>query len=523
MARRVITVRDVAEILDHWQVGRSIRTISRSLGVSRPAIRKYIRIASAHGFELGGSPPTEGWQAFLKETAPEVFNPGMGTAIFTELCTHHAAIKDSLGHTNVMTSWLRLREEPGIKVSYSSFYRYVKKHLPEYLEQTVITVRREDPPVGEEAQIDYGYLGLWQDPVTGKKRRLWVFVMVLSNSRHMFARAVLRMDQVTWLENHVAGFDFLGGVPRRLLLDNLTAGVFKADLYDPRINRGYEDLANHYGVLIDPARAGKPKDKPRVERMVPYIRSGFWAGRTFASLDEINEELLNWCLKVAGLRIHGTTRQRPFEVFRAVEQAVLKALPPEPYEIATWDKAKVGRDCYFHAGGSWYTAPYRYYRKEIMVRITPHLVRAYFDRELIKTHIRVAKWQRATDWNDFPPEKAAFFRRTPDWCRHQAESLGEEVTKTVGILLDDHALYHLRQVHAIIRLGEKYGKERLNAACGRANFFGDPGYRTVKNILEKGLDRGESYEPSPVSAGAFLRGPEELLFSFTGSGEVHHE
>jgi len=509
--------------MDHWQSGRSTRAISRSLGASRPTIRKYVSIACAHGFKPGGPPPAEGWQTFLKDAAPEIFNPGLGSAIFAELCTHHAVIKDSLEYTNVMTSWVRLREKPGIKVSYSSFYRYVKKHLPEYLERNTITVRREDPPLGEEAQIDYGYLGLWQDPLTGKKRRLWVFVIVLSHSRHMFARAVLRMDQAAWLENHIAAFDFLSGVPRRLVLDNLTSGVLKADLYDPKFNRGYEELAHHYGVLIDPARAGKPKDKPRVERMVPYTRASFWAGRTFTSIDEINSELRIWCLKVAGQRIHGTTRKKPFEVFQAVEQAVLKPLPSEPYEIAVWNRAKVGRDCYFYAGGGSYTAPYRYYGKEIMVRLTPRLVQAYFDCELIKTHLRVGKWQHATDWNDFPPEKAAFFRRTPDWCRRQAETLGEEVKKTVGILLDDHALYHLRQVHAIIRLGEKYGKERLNAACGRANSFGDPAYRTVKNILEKGLDCAENDEPNPVDVVAFLRGPEELLLSYAGPGEAYHE
>jgi len=93
------------------------------------------------------------------------------------------------------------------------------------------------------------------------------------------------------------------------------------------------------------------------------------------------------------------------------------------------------------------------------------------------------------------------------------------VKKTVAILLDDHALYHLRQVHAIIRLKDKYGKERLDAACARANSFGDPAYRTVKNILEKGLDRTDDYEPVPVNTGAFLRGPEELL-SFV---EAYHE
>jgi len=523
LARRVFTVRDVAEILNHWQAGRSIRAISSSLGASRPAIRKYISLACAHGFKPGGLPPPEGWQAFLKSAAPEIFNPAIGSAIFAELRSRHQVIKDSLEQTNVMTSWQRLREDPGFEVSYSSFYRYVKKYLPEYLERSTVTVRRDDPPPGEEVQIDYGYLGLMQDPVTGKKRRVWVFIMVLSHSRHMFARAVLRMDQAAWLENHIIGFEFLGGVPRRLVLDNLTTGVIKADLYDPRINRGYEEMASHYGVLIDPARAGKPKDKPRVERMVPYVRNSFWAGRTFTSLDEVNRELQRWCLKVAGQRVHGSTRQRPFEIFQAVERVALKPLPPEPFEIATWVKAKVGRDCYFYAGGGGYTAPHQYYGKEIMVRLTPHLVQAYYDGDLIKTHLRVAKWQRSTDWDDFPPEKAAFFRRTPDWCRHQAKAIGNEVKKTVAILLDDHALYHLRQVHGIIRLKDKYGNERLNAACARANAFGDPGYRTVKNILEKGLDRDNHNEPAPVTAGAFLRGPEELLLSFAGRGEASHE
>lgn len=516
-------MRDIAEILDHWQAGRSIRGISGSLGASRPAIRKYIRLASAHGYHPGGPPPAQGWQAFLKEVAPELFNPALGSAIFAELRVHHETIRESLLHTTVMTSWQRLREDPGISVSYSSFYRYVRKYLPECLEPMPITVRREDPPAGEEAQIDYGYLGLWPDPATGKKRRLWVFVMILSHSRHMFAQAVWRMDQTSWLDSHIAAFDFLGGVPRRLVLDNLATGVLKADLYDPLMNRGYAEMASYYGVLLDPARAAKPKDKPRVERMVPYIRSSFWAGRTFASVDEINRELRMWCLRTAGLRIHGTTRQKPFEVFREIEQAVLRPLPPEPFEIAIWSKAKVGRDCYVWAGGGWYTVPYRYYGKEIMIKLTPQMVQVYHEGELIKTHVRVGKWKRGTDWDDFPPEKAAFFRRTPDWCRQKARKLGEEVHRTVGALLDDHALYHLRQVHAIIRLEEKYGQDRLNAACGRANAFGDPAYRTVKNILERNLDRREWEEPAPVNAGAFLRGPQELFMTFADLREVSDE
>ncbi len=508
-------MRDASEILDHWQAGRSIRAIARSLGAGRPTVHKYISMAEAYGYRPGIPPPPQGWRAFLQEVAPEAFDPVAQSKVFAELRSLRTQIEESLADTSLMTAWQRLRDERRIKASYSSFRRYVQKHLPGALERPHITVRREDPSPGEEAQIDFGYLGLWDDPAAGKKCRLWAFTMVLSHSRHMFACAVRHMDQSAWLDSHVAGFEFWGGVPARLVSDNLKPGVLKPDLYDPCFNRGYEELAHHYGVLIDPARAGKPKDKPRVERMMPYLRDSFWAGRDFSSFQEINREMRQWCLKVAGLRIHGTTRQRPLEVFSAVEQAVLRVLPPEPFEIATWGKAKVGVDCYFYAGGSGYTIPYSCAGKEVIVRITHKLVQAYLGYELVKTHVRVPKGRRATDWDDFPPEKAAFFRRTPDWCRRQAAQMGEEVTKTVESLLEDHLLYHLRQIHGILRLAEKYGASRLNAACDRANTFGDPSYRTVKTILEKGLDHEMAFAapiiPAGRTAGAFLRGPQELL------------
>ena len=515
-------MRDIAEILEHWQAGRSIRAMATSLGASRPTVRKYISIAQAHGYRPGQPAPPRGWQAFLQEMAPEVFDPAAQSMVFAELRSLHARIEEVLADTSLMTAWQRLRDEHRMKASYSSFRRYVQKHLPSLMERPLITVRREDPPPGEEAQIDFGYLGLWTDPVSGKRCRLWAFAMILSHSRHMFACAVQHLDQRAWLESHVAGFEFWGGAPGRLVSDNLKPGVLKPDLYDPSFNRGYQELAHHYGVLIDPARAGRPKDKPRIERMMPYIRGSFWAGRDFSSLEEINREMIQWCLKVAGQRIHGTTKQRPLEVFAAVEQAALRPLPPEPFEIATWAKAKVGWDCYFYAAGAGYTIPYAYAGKGVTVRLTPKLVQAYVGYDLVKTHLRVPKGRRATDWDDFPAQKAAFFRRTPDWCRQQAARMGEEVRKTVESLLEDHLLYHLRQIHGILRLAEQYGPVRLNAACGRANAFGDPSYRTVKTILEKGLDQQMALAPPAVAAGAFLRGPQGLLLQGAWPPEVRH-
>jgi hypothetical protein len=333
-----------------------------------------------------------------------------------------------------------------------SFRRYALAAFPEaYGRRPSITVRRDDPPPGEEAQVDYGRLGKWTDPQTGETVVLNAFILVLSFSRHMFVAVVRRMDAATWLDCHVRAFAFFGAVPSRIILDNLKSGVLHPDLYDPLLNRGYAELAHHFGCLIDPARAAKPKDKPRVERQVPYVRESFWTGRTFGSLDEINAGAERWCLRVAGPRDHGTTRTAPLLLFQTLEQPAMLALPTTPFEIVTWAQAKVARDCHVQVQSSFYSIPWRYVGQTLDVRIGKVIVRFYVGTELVKTHLRGKPGQRQTDWNDYPPEKAAFFLRTPNWCREQASQLGQHVRAAVDELLDQHHLHHLRQSQGIIR------------------------------------------------------------------------
>ena len=355
-------------------------------------------------------------------------------------------------------------------------------------------------------------LGLWQDPWTGSRRMVHVWALVLSHSRHVFARAVFSMDQRAWLENHMAAFAFFQGTPRRIVPDNLKAGVLRPDLYDPHFNRSYEELAHHYGFLIDPARVRQPTDKPKIENMIRFIRTDFWRGRAFASLTGINAALEVWCRDVAGQRIHGTTGQRPIDLVRLAEQTTLLPLPATPFEIALWTQAKVARDCHIQVAGAWYSVPYRYVGQFLAVRGTPSLVQCYRDHALIKTHVRLPKGRRSTDWDDYPPEKAAFFRRTPAWCQQQAQQLGPAVARAVEAILAVHALHHLRQAQGVLRLAEKHGPTRLNAACDRALAFGDPAYRTIKTILERGLEvQTLPAAVQPSLAGAFLRGPDQLV------------
>ncbi|MCL6522481.1 MAG: hypothetical protein K6U79_08950 [Firmicutes bacterium] len=301
-------------------------------------------------------------------------------------------------------------------------------------------------------------------------------------------------------------------------MDNLKDGVVKPDIYDPKFNRAYAELATHYHTLIDPCRRGHPKDNPRVERIMPYIRDSFWRGREFGSMEEARQEAIRWCLEVAGRRIHGTTRQRPLEHFTQEEKNHLLLLPYQPWEMVTWQKAKVGRDSHATVARGVYSVPYRYVGQTLQVRISKTTVQFFRGEELVRTHLKAAPGERRTDPADLPPGKAAFYERNPQWCLERAQALGPVVSQAVQEILAVPTLYNLRQAQGILRLGERYGAIRLNAAAERALAYGDPKYRTIKNILEQGLDRLPLAFAEEKDVPAFLHGQQG--FALSGKEEL---
>lgn len=335
--------------------------------------------------------------------------------------------------------------------------------------------------------------------------------MVLACSRHMFVRPVLRLDARAWAAAHVAAFAFFDGVPRRLVIDNLKTGVDRPDLYDPKINRAYGELAEHYGTLIDPARARRPKDKPRVERPIRYVRDSFWRGRQWTGEPDMQAKAVLWCRDVAGSRAHrNLDGAAPLAVFTAVEQLALLPLPRAEFTLATWSTPKVGPDCHVKVGPVLYSVPWRLVGQRVDARQTDRTVEIFTDGQLVKTWARADRGRR-TDPADYPPEKVAFFMRTPAWCRRRAGELGPAVTELVELLLAEPVLHRLRAVQGVLRLADRYPAERLDAACARAVTVGDPGYRTVKGILAAGTEHDGQPPPAAVDAPAHLHGPATLF------------
>lgn len=497
---------DVAEILEHWYAGRPKMAVATSLGVDRKTISKYTAPAIAAGYAPGGPPVThETWELLARQWFPELMVPELSSPCFVECNAHHEAIKAGLATNTLATVHQRLRDEAGLVASETTLRRYVAIALPEHGEQRV-TVLRDDPPPGAEGQVDYGKLGMWLDPVSERRRSLWAFVMVLCCSRHMFVRPTLVMDQAEWVIAHVEAAEFFGGLPRRLVIDNLKTGVDRPDLYDPKINRSYAELANHYGVLIDPARAAKPKDKPRVERPMQYVRDSFFAGRNYETITAWREKALVWCTDVAGNRtcrpIDGA---RPGQLFAAIEQEALVPLPQRPFDLATWSSAKVHPDCHVKVAKTLYSVPWRHVGEQVDVRSTPTTVAIYSRGELIKTHIPAEKGRR-TDNSDYPPDKIAFFSRTPVWCRNKAAEIGPACAAVIGDLLEIEVLTNLRSAQAILSLAERNEPTSVEAACNKAQRVGDPTYRTIKGILGAGTEADVDEDDTGTDTPAFLHG-----------------
>jgi transposase len=513
MARRTFTVVDVAEIFEHWYAGRAKVAIARSLGVDPQTVRKYVAAAEAAGLAPGGPPVrTEQWRAMAREWFPYLADSRLRQPALADIAPHHDRIAALLDVVPVSVIWQRLRDEEGLAVSVVSVRRYVAASFPGRAAGAGLVLWRPPLPPGEEAQVDYGYLGTWLDPRSGRRRRVWAFSMVLRCSRHLFVRPVIVMDQRAWTESHVQALEFFGGVPRRIVPDNLKAGVAKPDLYDPKINRAYAELARHYGMLIDPARARHPRDKATIEAHQRYIRSSFFAGRDWPSLEAMQAGAVAWCAGTAAQRRPRALEGRTVAEAFADEAPALMPLPRMPFELATWSRPKVAPDAHVKVGKTLYSVPYKLIGRQLDARSAGAVVELFDDGQLVKTHPFQARGRR-TDWADLPAGKTGFFMRTPHWCAAQAELAGPACAALVAELLSVNAVFRLRQAQGVLRLGQKHGDARLEAACRRAIAAGDPSYMTVKGILAAGTEHDGWQPPLPgVTVPAWLRGPG----AFTG-------
>lgn len=488
MAYKRITIMDISEIIRRRQDGQKIAQISQALSIDRKTVRKYISKVDAKNLDAGYK---EHSPALPKELIDEIQGrPANKQAILEPYLEEIRNLVNSKVNPlkpktafEVICAWHNLTG----KVSYTSFKRFVRAHRISILPDKS-TCRIEVKPASQ-LQVDYCKSGLIYDPTAHKRRTVYAFLGTLSFSRHKYVEFVYRQNQQSFVYSHINMFAWFKGVPKTIAIDNLKAGVIKPDLYDPKLNRAYDEMANHYGCFIDPCRVARPKDKGKVERDVQTVREQFrklLALNPNITLAEANRAIKDWLINDYGKRKHGTTNQEPYLLFTETEQPLLRQLPEEPYEPALWKEATVHPDHYIQVNKKTYSIPHPYVGKKVWVKVTHNLVQAYYNERLIKQH-PIAKGYRQTDLNDFPDNvRHALDSGLPLHLCKKAAKTGPNLEKLVRSILGIHAFINLRKAQGIISVAQKYPADVIEHAAEAAlTRFGSISPKLFKSMAEK--------------------------------------
>lgn len=372
------------------------------------------------------------------------------------------------------------------KGSYSCVRDYVRKLKPT-IHHKAFMVLHSLP--GEEAQVDFGYIGTI--PVEGKPKKAWVFVMSLSYSRYMYIQVVFNQTVKTFIECHVQAFRFFNGVPETVKIDNLKAGIVDADFYEPVTQRTYASFAAHYGFWAQPCRVYTPTDKGKVEANVKYVKDNCFKSRGFKDMAEAQAYAAQWTQDTANARKHGTTHQVPTQMFREVEQAKLRSLPSEEFVFSRSVRAVVYPNCHLAYNANYYSVPSTYIHCEVDVIEVNQLLRVYFEGNEIAVHTLCAdkKGEYITHLAHYPESKTITMEEIKSTQRQKMAEIGPHALRFFEAFYAKPLMhkYEYRYISGILSLRQRFHDAIIDNACERALYYNTLTYGIIKRICEKGL------------------------------------
>lgn len=493
-------MRKIRQVLRlHHEAHMSRRAIATSLGVSRDAVTDYLTRAAAARL---------GWPL-----APDMDDAALEQRLFPPLSGKEPARKPEPDWAVVHEELKRkgstlqvLHEEYLVEypagINYSLFcerYRDFRKSLKSHMRQTY--------RAGERVFMDYaGPTMPIIDRASGEVRRAQIFVGVLGASNYIYAEAHWSQKLPDWIAAHVRMFEHFGGVPEVIVCDNLKSAVIKASRTEPVINAAYQNLADHYGTVILPARAYKPKDKAKVENGVLIIER--WIlfrlrRRVFGSLGELNEAIRSLLTEI-NLRPFQKLQGNRQSVFEVIDKPALLPLPEGKFEYAEFRKVRVGLDNYIEVDGRAYSVPHALRGREVELRLTVATVEVIYKGQRVASHVRSAGDKPATD----PLHMEAAHRHFGLWNAVEslewAQQIGAEVHGFLGLLLAAARTHEhgYRATLAMKKLATEFGSERLNAACQRGIEIAATSPSSIRSILKNGLDKQPS-EKTRLQEAAF--------------------
>jgi transposase len=362
---------------------------------------------------------------------------------------------------------------------------------------------RQEHKAGEKVFVDYaGKKPEIVDPQTGEILEVELFIGCLGASGYIYAEATLTQQLPDWIASHIRMLEFYGAVPALVVPDNLKTGVTRACRYEPDLNPTYQDLCDHYGLAVLPARQRKPRDKAKVESAVQIAERMVLGGlrdRTFFNLADLNDAIWELLDKLNRRNFQKLDVSRR-ELFEQLDRPAMRPLPARRYEYGTWKKAKVNIDYHIEVERSYYSVHYGLIHKTLDVRVTASTVEIWHQGRRIASHARIyQKGRHQTQDAHRPPSHKKYLEWTPErilaWGRKSGpwtEVLMEKVMEC-----RKHPEQGYRSCLGILRPGQKYSPERLENACLRAVKIRGYSYISVKSILERSPDKQPIPEANP--------------------------
>jgi len=514
MATERLSMRHTREILrQRYTLGRSHRAIAQSLSVSHGAVGATVGRAQAAGLDwaqmqtltddalearLYGRPASAGGR---QRPLPD--------------CAYLHAERRKPGVTLELLHLEYLEQHPDGD-RYTRFCDLDRR----WLQRRGLTMRQVHH-AGEKLFVDYaGQKPAFIDPATGERITVELFVAVLGASNYTYAEATLTQQVPDWIASHQRAFAFVGGVPAAVVCDQLKSGVVIPCRYEPGLQRTYEELAQHYGTVIVPARPAKARDKAKVEVAVQVVERWILARlrhETVFSLAALNARIavLLTDLNARPMRLYRASRR---ELFERLDQPALRALPAEAFVYGEWKTARVNVDYHVELHGHYYSVPYALVHEVVDVRASVSTVEIFHRGQRVSAHVRRdVRGRHTTDPAHMPKAHQQHLEWTPSRILGWAQTIGPPTAALVEAILTDrpHPEQGYRSCLGILRLAKRYSPARLEAACARAGNVAARSYRHVDSILKHGLDQVVLPTVAPrlalPSTHEHVRGPQYYL------------
>ena len=474
------------EILRLKHLGISERNIAASCNISRNTVSKVLKKSD----ELNVT--WENSQAKTEAEVRECLFPKKQTHSGKRLPDYVYVRKELLKNgVNKKLLWAEYCEDCKLNgedpLMYSQFCYYLQQD--EYMQRATMHIPRKP---GEQIEVDWaGDPAVVINPNTGEEIKAWIFVGVLNYSQYPYVEAFRDQKEYSWINAHVHMYEYFGGVSTILVPDNCsTAVVHTNDWYDPKLNRAYRDMAEHYGTAIIPARVRKPKDKPSAEGNVGYISTWITAAlrnERFFSLDELNRsirEKLNELVEKPFQKREGSRKS----LFLGEEKPYLAPLPATRFELTEWKTATVQFNYHVAVDTMYYSVPYQYIKKKVDVKTSATTIEIFYSNERIASHIRLygRNGQYSTVAEHMPPDHQKFLEWDSERFRNWAGRIGPNTLKVINALLKSKEIEQqsYRSCMGLLKLADKYDDYLLESACTKAlSYTQNPSYKSIKNLM----------------------------------------